>query len=565
MASLSRPFAQQASAGVMGARDGLYDGTVAGNELLNVALSSSIANRAPRSLLKPVLILLLTIAGFAVMGYHPGFEDDEVYLSAVKARLNPSLYPHDSDFVRLQLQASIFDECMAGIVRITHIPLPWAELLCQLASLFTILWGAHGIAQMLFSGSRAAWAATALLSALFTLPVAGTAINIADQHLHPRNIATALILVAIQRVLARKPVQAIALLAAAALVHPLMASFGASFCLFLGWVQTGWARSHLRIQHRGMLAAFPLAWVFDQPTTDWRRALETRTYYFLSRWTWYEWLGAIGPLVIFALLWMWTSRPDPGRRSENSQSSLATASPAESGGKHSLMERVLLALLLYGVFQQLVAQVVLGTPALVRLTPLQPMRYLQLEYIFLVVLAGGFSGQHWRGRELWLWAALLPAINGSMFFAQRRLVPASQHLELPGRAPVNPWLQAFAWIRENTPPGAYFALDPMFLAQPGEDYHGFRALAERSRLADGLKDAAVATQVPELAARWSAQVDASPGWGNFQAADFERLNTRFGADWALVPYPAPPRLICMWHNDLLAVCTMPKPQRPPGP
>ena len=105
----------------------------------------------------------------------------------------------------------------------------------------------------------------------------------------------------------------------------------------------------------------------------------------------------------------------------------------------------------------------------------------------------------------------------------------------------------------------------MFLAHSGEDYHGFRALAERSRLADGLKDAAVATQVPELAARWSAQVDASSGWGNFQAGNFERLNTRFGADWAVVPYPAPPRLICMWHNDSPAVCTIPKPQRPPGP
>jgi hypothetical protein len=510
---------------------------------------------------------LLTLAGFAVMGYHPGLEDDEVYLSAVKARLNPSLYLHDSDFVRLQLQASIFDECMAGVVRVTHIPLPWAELLCQLASLFTILWGAHGIAQILFSESGAAWAATALLSALFTLPVAGTAISIADQHLHPRNVATAVILLAIERVLARKPVQAIGLLAAAALVHPIMASFGASLCLFLGWVQTDWARAHLCIPHRGMLAVFPLAWVFDQPTTDWRRAMETRTYYFLSRWTWYEWLGAIGPLAIFALLWIWTSRPNPWRRTKNGQSSFATPSPnlAESGGKYSLIERVLLALVLYGVFQQVAAQIVLGTPALVRLVPLQPMRYLHLEYIFLVIIAGGLLGQHWRGRKLWLWAALLAAINGSMFFAQRRILPASQHLELPGRAPRNPWLQAFAWIRWNTPPGAYFALDPMFLAHPGEDYHGFRALAERSRLADGLKDAAVVTQVPELAARWSEQVDASAEWGNFGERDFERLNARFGVDWAVLPYPAPPRLICIWHNDLLAVCTLRKPQYPRVP
>jgi hypothetical protein len=35
-------------------------------------------------------VLLFTLIGFAVMGYHPGLEDDGIYLTAVKARLNPS-------------------------------------------------------------------------------------------------------------------------------------------------------------------------------------------------------------------------------------------------------------------------------------------------------------------------------------------------------------------------------------------------------------------------------------------------------------------------------------------
>ena len=41
-------------------------------------------------------LLMLTMLGFLVLGYHPGFEDDGVYLTAVKADLNPALYPHDS-------------------------------------------------------------------------------------------------------------------------------------------------------------------------------------------------------------------------------------------------------------------------------------------------------------------------------------------------------------------------------------------------------------------------------------------------------------------------------------
>ena len=54
------------------------------------------------------------------MGYHPGAEDDAVYLAAVKAKLDPSLYPQDSAFFKLQMQASLFDTWMAAFVRTTH-------------------------------------------------------------------------------------------------------------------------------------------------------------------------------------------------------------------------------------------------------------------------------------------------------------------------------------------------------------------------------------------------------------------------------------------------------------
>ena len=64
-----------------------------------------------------LLLLCFTLLGFAVMGYHPGTEDDGIYLSAVKNNLNPSLYPKDADFFRLQTQGTIFDVCVADFVR----------------------------------------------------------------------------------------------------------------------------------------------------------------------------------------------------------------------------------------------------------------------------------------------------------------------------------------------------------------------------------------------------------------------------------------------------------------
>ncbi len=44
-------------------------------------------------------VLLFTVLGFLVMGYHPGLEDDGVYLAAVKADLNPGSIPLQLKFL----------------------------------------------------------------------------------------------------------------------------------------------------------------------------------------------------------------------------------------------------------------------------------------------------------------------------------------------------------------------------------------------------------------------------------------------------------------------------------
>lgn len=109
----------------------------------------------------------------------------------------------------------------------------------------------------------------------------------------------------------------------------------------------------------------------------------------------------------------------------------------------------------------------------------------------------------------------------------------------------------------NTPVNAYFALDPHYLEASGEDYHSFRALAERSQLADAVKDASVVTLVPELGPEWVSQTEAEEGWAGFRLSDFERLKAKFGVNWVLVNDPAPEGLACRWHNDQLAVCQIP--------
>lgn len=485
------------------------------------------------------LILVFTALGFAVMGYHPGLEDDAVYLAAVKFKLNPSLFPFHSEFFRLQMQATFFDDWMALFVRISRVPLEWAELLWQFISIFVVLWSCHRIARRLFSEPAAQWSAVAMVSAMFTLPVSGTALFLMDQHLHPRNLATALILFAVAEVLDRRRLPAALLLAIAFLLHPIMAAIGVSFCIFLSLALLGTftrQRQDSAITELVTVAALaPLGWVLEPANPMWKKALDTKTYCFLYKWRWYEWLGALAPLAVF-----WLIRHLAQKRGNRILAQFAGAVFA------------------FGLFFQALAMVLLAPSAWIRVAPLQPMRYLQLVYCFLALILGGLLGKYVLQRRTWRWAAFLLLANGGMLLAQRVEFSASQHLEWPAQPPQNPWLQAFSWIRANTPVDAYFALDPHYLEAPGEDYHGFRALAERSQLADAVKDAAMVTQVPELGPEWDREVTATKGWAHFDHTDFMALRQEFGVNWVLVALPQSGGLDCQWHNPALAVCAIPR-------
>ena len=496
-----------------------------------------------KQLIKDILIVfLLTATGFLVMGYHPGFEDDGIYLSAVKLQLNPTLYPHDSEFIRLQMQATVFDDLIAQSVHWTKLPVVWSELLWQFAALFLILWASRQIAARLFRQVHAQWSGVAMVAAMLTLPVAGTALNIADQHLHPRNLATALILCAISFVFNEENRRwiAVPLLVAAFAIHPIMGAFGISFCLFLLLALR--AANSLPLATRAPLAAaVPLGWLFAPDTPSWRAALASRSYYSVYHWAWYEWLGAIMPLVLFGLLWQATR----GRTSAEGEPTDEKLAPFAQ------------AVFAYGIFQLAIAMAIQAPAAFARLMTLQPMRFLQLVYIFMALVGGGLLGQFVLEAKIWRWTAYLLLINGSMFLVQWKCIDEGTHLELPTTAITNPWLQAFAWVKENTPTDAYFALDPRYLAVPGEGFHSFRALAERSQLADGIKDTAVAMEVPSLAPVWQEQQAALAGWSHFQRADFERLKAQFGVNWVLVSNPATDGLDCQWHNASIAVCRIP--------
>jgi hypothetical protein len=493
---------------------------------------------SPRNLL---LIALLSGLGFVVMGYHPGLEDDSFYLAAIKRNLNPALFAHDSDFFRIQFQATIFDKLIAFSVRLTHLPLAWVVLLWQLAAVFFLLQGCWRISRRLFAQPEAPWAATSLIAALLTIPVTGTAINLMDQYLHPRALATAAIVAAIVAVMDRRLWLAGILLAAAFTVHALMAVFGVSFCLFL-YAKLHAPQGRQLVAHAPAMLLIPLGWIFEPSSDAWRQAAATRESYFLLRWHWYEWLGLFGPLILLFLCqrFLWSGR---------------------GAGGSSALSRLLSAVLSYGVFQTMVGLAIMLPPQFERLRPFEPMRYLYLVYLFFFLITGGLLGEFVLRRRFYRWGLLFLPLSAGMCYAQRQLYPGSRHLELPGVAPQNAWLEAFAWIQKNTPVDALFAIDPHYETLPDEDYHGFRSLADRSVLADYEKDGGMACRVPRLAPRWLKEVTALRGWRSFQTPDFQRLEHDFGVSWVVLSagdagFAAadPAAMRCLYENQAVKVC-----------
>ncbi|MBV8892392.1 MAG: hypothetical protein JO266_10555, partial [Acidobacteria bacterium] len=177
-------------------------------------------------------------------------------------------------------------------------------------------------------------------------------------------------------------------------------------------------------------------------------------------------------------------------------------------------------------------------------------------YMLLILIGGGLMGQQVLKRRVGRWLIFFVPLCAGMYWAQRTLFPASAHIEWPWRAPRNPWTQAFVWIQSNTPVDALFAIDPFYNRIPGEDTVGFRACAERSRLADAAKDSGAVSMFPPLAERWWDEFEAQRNWSKFQKQDFINLQRRYGVEWVVLAAPVSSSFDCPYKNPAVAVCKL---------
>ena len=472
-----------------------------------------------------IALLALTLGALLIHGYHPFAEDAEIYLPGIENALQPTLFPLGQEFFASHAHLTLFPNLIALSARLTHLPLDYALFLWQLGCIFLLLLASWQISSQCFGVTTARWGAVMSMAALLTLPVAGTALYIIDQYLNPRNIAALAALFAIARVLEGRLVRAALWLVFALGIHPLMGSFALVFSLLLAGMER-FERQSLRKERLSGGLLVP-------PSAAYHEAVRFHTSHYLVEWRWYEWLGILAPPAIFWWIYGVAQRQDRAK-----------------------LARVCRALVIYAAGYFAAALVISLPKQFETLARIQPLRSFHLLYMLFILLGGGLLAEHALRNRIWRWAVLFLPLSAGMFWAQRELFPASAHVEWPWAAPRNRWTQAFLWVRHNTPTIALFALDPFYSSIPGEDTVGFRAAAERSRMADAYKDSGVVSMFPPLAGEWWEQFQVLKNWKQFQRSDFLNLQRRYGVTWVVLQTPGVADLDCPYRNPAVMVCRL---------
>jgi len=494
--------------------------------------------KIPRTGSLPIGRLLgLTVAALLIHGYHFGVEDGEIYLPAAKQLLHPELYLYGREFFLCHGRLSLFGPILEWTAKLSSLSMDWTVFLWYVATLFATLVSCWFFVCACFAGSRARWNAMLLVTAVLAMPATNTGLLLIDPYLTARSFSTPLTLFAIASFLEGRYAQAGAFALAVGAFHPQMVVYPVLLACILWAIER--AREAARQPVPAMaagIAMLPTGFHFARATGAYREALYSRDYFFLFNYTWYHWLGMLAPLAI--LTWFLKGNVR---------------------GTRAPFQRICLALVPFGLMSIAAAAVLCSSPDLDMFARLQPLRSFHLITLLFMLLLGGVAGEYLSGSRRWISGGLFLALALGMFFAARQTYPHSPHIELPSKTSSNPWVATLLWIRQNTPEDAVFAVDSRYFKDDVTDVHGFRAISERSALADYYKDSGVVALFPALAVEWKQMSDATYGLNGFSATQFRRLALAYPAvSWTVIHGPAPAGMSCPYQRESYSVCRMPE-------
>lgn len=478
----------------------------------------------------------LTAAALAIHGYHLGSGDGEIYVPAAKKYLHPELYHYGAQFFFSHAHLSLFSPIMAATARLTRMTMDWTLLVWYVIGLFATIASCWLLLVACFVSARARWTGILTITAVLTMPAANTALMLIDPYLSARSLSTPLTIFALASFLRGHYLRTFAASVLTAAIHPQMSSY-LLFLIGLMWLTS--KHDQIVREHAPAVAAFggilPTGFQLGPATGAYREALYSRDFFFLSNWTWYDWMGLLAPLAI--LVWFWKGR-------------LRGTLPG--------FERISAAMVPFGLISILGAILVCSSAEFEMFVRLQPLRSFHLITFVFITLLAGVAGEYLAKDRPWVVVAICLPLAVGMYFAGRQTFPNSPQVELPSTVSSNPWVNALFWVRQNVPADAVFAIDAYYLKDNLTDTHGFRAIAERSSIPDYLKDGGVASLFPALAGQWKKGSDATRGLNGFSAAEFRSLRKEFPeVSWTVIHGSAPEGMSCPYQSQGFSVCQLP--------
>jgi len=493
-------------------------------------LNSSVSERFPI-----FRLAALTLAAFFLHGYHLGVDDGEIYIPAAKKLISPALYPYATEFFLSHGHLSLFAPILAWTAKLTHLPADWTILAWYVISLFGMIAASWLLVSACFQAQRARWCSVMMLAAVLTMPAANTALLLMDPYMTARSFSTPLTIFALAAMIERRYVRAGVAVLLTAAFHPQMAVYLVFLACILLLAERIRNQSGQTASSLAAMSLLPGGFRLASASGAYREALFSRDYFFLYNWSWYHWLGMLGPLAFLA----WFAK-------------------GHLRGTRPGFARLSFVMIPFGLLSLAAGAVLSSSPRFEMFVRLQPLRAFHLITIVFILLLGGVIGEYAARKRLWVVPAIVLPLAAGIFFVDHETYPHSPQIEWPSSTSANAWMNTLLWIRQNTPQDAVFAVDSRYFADAGVDDHGFRSISERAALADYYKDGGVVSLFPALADEWKQMSNATYGLNRFQTQDFVTLRDKYPAvTWTVVHGSAPEGLNCPYQQQGYAVCRLP--------
>lgn len=450
-------------------------------------------------------VVFVVLASANSGGYRYGVSDQAFYVPAIQQRLDPDLFPKDSDVLDAQSQLVTSDQLMAAIVNSVSSTLPTVAAVFYVVSLVVLLGAGVAYAR----GLAYSWWAVAAVGLLLTFRhrIAKTGANSLEGYMHPRQLAFGLGIAALACVVRDRFLPAVLIIVIAAVLHPTTALwFGVAVAVAAFVRRPEWRRPLIGLGVVGaivsvwMVTVGPLAGRLVTMDTLWLRVLGEKDYLFPGEWPLDAWLlNLTYPVVIWVT---WRARVSRG---------VAVA------GESAIVWASLTLLVMFLV------SVPLTEADLALAVQLQITRvFWVLDFIAIVYVAWWLTRTpRWAVTAVAL-LAVASAARGyyllEVWQPDRELVT----VELPDTQ----WMDAMHWLR--TQPDDWHVL-----ADPGHAWKygiSVRVAAQKDTVLESVKDSAIALYDRDVAVRVSARTQDLVDFDRMTDTRAHTLAARYDAD-----------------------------------